>query len=490
VPLAPGVVGRPVPAGLVVVLGCAAQFMVVLDTTIVNVALPAMRAGLGLSAVVQQWIVEGYLITFGGFLLLAARASDLLGRRRVFLLGLTTFTASSLVGGAAASGSVLLAARALQGVGAAALAPASLSLITTTHPPGPARTRALAWWSAVRACAGSVGMVLGGLLTTIDWRLVLLVNVPIGVVIAAVAVTTLEPQAATGPARRVDTPGAQAATGPARRVDTPGALTATAGVGLLVYGVSTAAERGWASPGVWGPLVLAGALIAMFLVIELHSSRPLVPLGIFRHRGLWVSNLVMAGLGMVMTSTVFFLSLYLQQAEGYSAARTGLAMVPLSIVVACSSLLTRRLRARTPPPVLVGVGGLIAAAGVGWLSYLPAHVSYPTTVLGPTVVIGLGFGLMVLPITVAATADVSPQDAGLASGLVNMGRQLGVGDRSRVPSHRGRRGGNRGTSGSAARGRARVRRGAPRRGRDYGMRGGGALLLLAGRGSATGLRQR
>jgi EmrB/QacA subfamily drug resistance transporter len=399
-----------VPLGAVVVIACVAQFMVVLDTSIVNVALPAMRAALGLSTTGQQWVVDGYLITFGGFLLLAARASDLLGRRAVFQAGLVVFTLASLAGGFAVSGPMLLAARIIQGAGAAALAPASLSLITASQA-GHQRTRALTYWSVAASSAGAAGMVIGGVLTAeLSWRWVLFVNVPLGIALLAAATACLLP-AAPAAGRR--------------RIDVPGALAVTLGAGVLVYGISQATTSGWSSAAVIAPLASAAVLIAAFTVIERRSAQPLIPLAIFGRRNLRTANLVAALLGVVMTSTIFFMSLYLQQVLGYSALRAGLALVPWTLFLMAGSFASRRLVAFRGPRVLLVCGALITAAALAWLSRLPDQPGYLAHILGPTIVAGIGMSLMVLPVTVAGTAGVEPRDAGLASGLLNTGRQVG-----------------------------------------------------------------
>ena len=399
-----------VSAGVLLVIACLAQFMVVLDTTIVNVALPAMRTGLGLSTVDQQWVVDGYLITFGGLLLLAARAGDLFGRRRVFQWGLVIFTLASLAGGFADSAAVLLAARFVQGVGAAALAPASLSLITASFPVGPARTKALGVWSATAASAGAVGLVVGGLLTTLSWRWVLFVNVPLGVGLFAAAAWSLLPHTAADLKRRLDV---------------PGALAVTVGVGGIVFGISEATIKGWGSATVIGALAAAVVLLALFLVIEMRTKQPLMPLRIFRYRSLSTANTVMLCLGIVMTSTIFFLSLYLQQAEGYSALKTGFAMAPLSVLLTVGSLVARRIIARTGARSMMIAGAVITTVGVAWISRLPLESSYVVHILLPSIVIGTGMSLTFLPVASVATTDLPARDAGLASGLVNMGRQIG-----------------------------------------------------------------
>jgi EmrB/QacA subfamily drug resistance transporter len=400
-----------VPLGAILAIACVANFMVIIDTSIVNVALPAMKAALGLSPAQQQWVVDAYLIAFGGFLLLAARAGDLFGRKAVFEAGLVVFTAASLAGGLASSPAMLIGARVIQGVGAAVLGTSSLSLLTASHPEGPSRTHALSLWAAVGASAGAVGLVLGGVLTAVlSWRYVLFVNVPIGIALLASAAAGLTPS----PPR-----------GERARLDLPGALAATVGVGALVYGVSQASIDGWGSAPVVAALAAAAVLLAAFGFIEARSEAPLVPLGIFRQRSLAVGNAVMAGLGMVMTSGLFFLSLYFQQIVGYSALRTGVAMVPTSVMLALGPLAARRLLPRFGPRSLVLSGGILATVGLAWVSQLPDHPNYATQSLGPLVLIGVAIGLMMLPLAASATAGIEPRHAGLASGLFNMARQLG-----------------------------------------------------------------
>jgi EmrB/QacA subfamily drug resistance transporter len=384
--------------------------MVVLDVAIVNVALPAMRAGLGLSANGQQWVVDGYLVTFGGFLLLAARAGDLLGRKRVFQAGLAVFTLASLAGGLAANEAMLLAARFVQGAGAAALAPVSLSLITASHADARQRSRALALWSAAASVSIAVGLPLGGVLTAgLSWRWVFFINLPIGIALLAAASVYLVPAA---PAQR-------------RPLDVPGALTATLGATALVYGISRATSEGWGSPAVVALLAVTAVAYAAFVLIEMRCAYPLVPFGIFRHRNLRLANLVMASLGIEMTSLAFFLSLYLQQILGYSALRAGIYIVPWAVLTAAGAFASRRLITVIGARSLLTWGALITAAGFAWLSGLPAQPAYLSHVLGPIVLAGTGMGLMVFPVTVTATSDVAPRDAGLASGLVTMGRQIG-----------------------------------------------------------------
>ncbi|WP_261557810.1 MFS transporter [Frankia tisae] len=404
-------VRRPhVSLAAVVAIACTAQFMVVLDTTIVNVALPDMRRALGLSVADQQWVITAYLVTFGGFLLLAARAGDLLGRRLIFQLGLIVFSLASLAGGLAQNGETLLAARAVQGLGAAALAPASLSLITASHTDPDERTRALSRWSAAASSAGAAGMVLGGVLTdALSWRWVLFVNVPIGVGLLLASVRLLAPSHP----------------GPRRRLDYPGAVIVTAATAALVFGISRATQSGWGSVEVIAALVGAAVLLVLFTLIEVRVAEPLIPPSIYRHPTLRIANLITAVLGALMTSTIFFLSVYQQQLLGYSPLRTGLSLIPWTLVLVAGTFAARRLMPLLRPVPLLVVGSLFTAAGLAWLAWVPDRPAYLVHVLGPTLVAGVGMSLVVLPVTVLATSGVAPTEAGLASGLLNMGRQIG-----------------------------------------------------------------
>ncbi|MFE0044179.1 MFS transporter [Streptomyces albireticuli] len=405
--------GRPRSATAVLVLACAAQFMVILDVTIVNVALPAMRAELRLDAAGQQWIVNAYTLGFAGLLLLGGRTADLVGTRRAFLAGVVGFTLASLAGGLATGGGPLVAARAVQGAGAAFLAPATLALIMRTFTEPAPRARAMGAWSVVTAAGGAVGAVVGGALTEYaGWRWVLFVNVPIGAVLLTAALLYV--------------PAAGGGRGGARRLDLPGALTVTAGLTALVHGTIGSETHGWGSPHVWGPAGAGALLLAGFVVIESRVAQPLVPLAILRHRGLAVANplvMAMSGAGFSMW---FLLSLYLQQNLGLGAVEAGLCFVPGSLAIIVGARTATRLVARTGSRPLVVAGMALSTAGFVWLSRIGgAGGGYADEVAGPFVLASLGFGLSLMPAMVAATSGTDPAEAGLAAGLVNTSRQVG-----------------------------------------------------------------
>ncbi|HTW09273.1 MAG TPA: MFS transporter [Acidimicrobiales bacterium] len=405
---------RQFPDWAVLLVCCAAQFMVVLDFSIVNVALPAMRHSLGLSTTGQQWVVNAYALTFAGFLLWGGRAADLLGRKRVFLTGLGLFTFASLVGGFAQTGAELVGARALQGIGGAVLAPATLSLLTTTYTDTRSRAKALGVWSATAASGGAAGALLGGVLTQlVDWRAVLFVNVPIGIALLALASQALRPAAA------------RAAT-TVRDLDLAGTLTGTAGLTVLVYGIVSTDTHAWGSAHTVGALLVAAALLATFVAVEARfASNPLMPLRIFANRSLSAANAIAVMVGAVLFGSFFFQSLYLQQVNGYGALRAGLSFLPQALVTLATSLSVARLVRRTGPRRILAVGPLIAAGGLLWLAQLRPGSGYLADVLGPFVLIGVGMGTCFVPMTLAATSDVAPRDQGLASGIVNTSRFVG-----------------------------------------------------------------
>ncbi|MEJ6000870.1 MFS transporter [Paucibacter soli] len=409
----PATLLRPgVPAWVAVLIACIASFMVVMDGAIVNVALPSMRAELGLSAVQQPWVVDAYLLCLGGFTLLAARASDLWGRRPVLSAGLLLFTGASLAGGLADSPALLLAARALQGLGGAALATSTLAVIVAVYPGGPARGRAISWWAASSALAVAMGVVLGGVLTAwAGWRWVMFVNVPLGLGLCWGVRRALARPA----------PGASAP-----RLDLPGAVSVTAATGSLMLGISQAASLGWRSVSVLGALAAAGLLLLAFWRIESRSSRPLIRLGVFAERNVSLGNLVVMGLGACLTASTYFCSLVLQQGLGQSVLQAGLQLLPMSLALAVAAMASRALM-DAGVRHLPFYGGVVGALGLAWLSWrLQALGLQETALTGPTVVTGLGLGLMLMTATHTALDGVPAADLGLASGLFNTARQLGA----------------------------------------------------------------
>ncbi|WP_298993015.1 MFS transporter [uncultured Pseudokineococcus sp.] len=403
---------RDVPHWMVLVVAATAQFMVILDVSIVNVALPSMRTDLDLSTAGLQWVVNAYALAFAGLLLLGGRAGDLFGRKRVFLLGVGLFSLASLVGGFAQTEAWLVAARAAQGVGGAVLAPATLSLLTTTYTEPGERARALGVWGAVGGAGGAMGGLVGGVLTeALSWRWVLFVNVPLGVLLAAGAAWALV--GSTPVVRRL------------RDLDVPGSLTVTLGLTSVVYGVVSAETRSWTSAVVLVPITVGLALLALFVVVERHAPRPLVPLAIFRRRALSAANGVALTVGMGMFSFWFFMSLQLQRVYGFDALGAGLAFLPASLTLIAGSMASTRIARRTGPRPLLVVGPLVSASGLLWLSTSSPSGSYLGELLLPTMLSGLGIGLTMVQLAAAATAGVPGEQAGLASGLINTSRQMG-----------------------------------------------------------------
>jgi EmrB/QacA subfamily drug resistance transporter len=407
--------GRQVPVWMpswaILAICCMAQFMVVLDVAIVNVALPQMRQDLGLSVTGQQWVVNAYTLTFAGLLMVGGRAGDLFGRRRVFMLGLGLFTFCSLIGGLAQSGAWLIGARAAQGVGAAILAPSTLSLLTTRFFEPAERRRALGAWSATAASGAAIGVLAGGVLTDLlNWRWVLFVNVPIGIVLLAGAWLALSES-------RVDSAH--------RSLDLPGALTMTAGLSILVYGIVSTDTHSWGSPQTVTTLLAGGILLLAFVFIESRAAHPVVPLSIFKMKTLSAANGIAVTVGAALFGMYFFLSLYLQQINGYSPLKAGLAFLPAGLATMGGALTAARLVARIGPRRQLVIGLLLAAAGLAWMSTVSAHAGYFAHVFGPVLMVGVGLGLSFVPMTMAATTGVPPHEAGLASGLVNTSRQVG-----------------------------------------------------------------
>jgi EmrB/QacA subfamily drug resistance transporter len=387
------------------------QFVIVLDASIVNVALPSIGRALDLSQDDLSWVVNAYVLTFGGFLLLGGRLADLLGRRRMFIIGLILFGAASLAGGLSTSEWQLITARAIQGLGAATIAPAALSIVTTTFTEGKERNTALGVWGAVAGAGGAAGVLLGGVLTQyLGWEWVLLVNVPIAFGAAFLSPRLLEES-------RDDR---------APSFDIPGAVSVTAGLALLVYALVDAEQAGWGSTKTISLLALSVALLAAFVVIESRTEYPLVPFSIFRLRTLRGANLVGLLVGMSLFSMFFFISLYLQQVLGYDPLKAGLSYVPLSVLIIVSAGVASNLVTRIGfKPVMV-TGMLFVAAGLLWFTQVSAPGgTYVADVLFPSMLVAVGLGLSFVTTTIAAVTGVEPARAGLASGLINTTQQVG-----------------------------------------------------------------
>src|SRR3954447_12328779 len=389
------------------ILCCLAQFMVILDVSIVNVALPSIREDLGFTAANLQWVVNAYTLTFAGFLLLGGRLADLLGRRRVFIAGLLLFAGASLVGGLSTSQGMLIGARALQGLGGAIVAPATLSILTTTFAEGAERNHALAWWGAMGAAGGATGVLLGGILTDLlGWEWIFFINVPIGVGAALAAQRLIDEG-------RLDVAGR-------RHFDLAGAVTVTAGLVLLCYGIVRTDVKGWDSIETLGPMAAGLALIGVFLLIEGRlSARPLMPLSLFRSRTLTGANVVVFFLGASIFAMWYFVSLYLQQVLGYSPIDAGLAFLPMPIAIAIGSTLAGRSVVRFGAGPLLTVGMAMAAGGMLLFARLPVDGSYFADVLGPGLLVAFGLGLSFVPVTIAAMIGVRAEESGLGRGRVN-----------------------------------------------------------------------
>jgi EmrB/QacA subfamily drug resistance transporter len=392
---------------------CLAQFMVILDVAIVNVALPSIRDGVGVSATGLQWVVNAYTLTFAGLLMLGGRAADLLGRRRMFVAGIALFTGASLLCAVAQSPGLLVAARALQGIGGAIVSPTSLSIITSSFEEGPERNRALGMWTAVAGLGATSGSVLGGLLTSgLGWPAIFLLNLPVGVLVLALG--------------RRSIPADEPVALQRGHFDLSGALLVTAGLISLTYGIVRTESLGWSAFGVLGPLAAGAALLALFALVEGRLARvPLIPLAVFRLRQLRTSNLVVLLLYSAQFAMWFFLTVYLQQVLGFSALEAGLAFAPLTLAVVAGSSVAPRLVARFGVRVALTIGMLSGAAGLTLLSGVDVGGDYVTQVLPGGVLATLGLGLSLVPATIGAVQGVDRSQSGLASGLLNTSRLLG-----------------------------------------------------------------
>jgi EmrB/QacA subfamily drug resistance transporter len=402
----------PRAKNLALLLLAMTQFVIVIDASIVNIALPSIGRALKFSQTDLSWVVNAYTLTFGGFLLLGGRLADLMGRRRMFIVGLLLFSGASLVGGLAQSEPWLIAARAVQGLGGAIVSPAALSIITTTFADGEERNRAFGVWGAVAGAGGAAGVLLGGVLTSgLNWRWVLFVNVPIGLLCAFLAPRLLLESRA-----EVQT----------RSFDLPGAVTVTAGLSLLVYALVDAVNVGWGSTATLAKIAGALVLLAVFVAIEMRQRAPLMPLSIFRLRTLRGADTVALLIGMSLFSMFFFVSLYMQQVLHYSALKAGLSYLPLAvgIILSAGAASVGVTRFGFKPVLLTGL--LFVAGGLFWFSRVPpTGGSFAADVLGPSLLAAVGLGLSFVPVTIAAVTGTRPHEAGLASGLVNTAQQVG-----------------------------------------------------------------
>jgi EmrB/QacA subfamily drug resistance transporter len=390
---------------------CAGQFMLVLDISIVNVALPTIQRHLGMSQAELQWIVTGYTLTFGGFLLLGGRMADLFGRRRMFMSGLALFASASLVGGLAQSGTMLIISRGVQGLGGAMVSPAALSLLTTTFHEGPERNRAIGVWGAVAASGGAVGVLMGGILTeAVTWRWVFLVNVPVAASVIALAPRVL----------------AEGRGQSSHRPDLPGAAAVTAGLVALVFGLSEGGQHSFSNPRAWVALLAAAVLLAGFVAIERRVADPLLPFRIFRTPTVAGADLGMLALAAAMFGMVFFLTLYLQVILRLSPIQTGLAWLPMTVCIATSAQVATRFVARVGVKPFFAGGLILAGAGMALLSGISPTGSYVADALPGLVLVSLGMGLAFTTSTVAATAGISDGEQGLASGLLVTSQQVGA----------------------------------------------------------------
>jgi EmrB/QacA subfamily drug resistance transporter len=389
----------------------AAFFMTVLDVAIVNVAIPSIETDLKISETTVQWVLIAYAITFGGFLLLGGRMADLLGRRLIFLVGLTLFTVASLACGLANSAAVLIGARAVQGIGAAIISPAALSIVTTTFEEGAERNKALGIWGALGGSGAAAGVLFGGILTKyLGWEWIFFVNVPVGALVFALTPAFV-------PESRADLGH--------RRFDAAGALTVTSGLALLVYAISKAPDVGWSSTRTILLLLVSVALIGVFGLIELRNRAPLMPFGIFRIRSLLAANIVGFLLGAVIFANFFVLTLYVQQVLGWSALKTGVTFLATAGTTVIWAGVAQALTTRFGPRPVIVIGLLVLAGSMGWYTQIPVSGHYWPDLLPAYITFALGLAFAFVPVTIAALAQVAPQDAGLASGLINTNQQIG-----------------------------------------------------------------
>jgi EmrB/QacA subfamily drug resistance transporter len=394
------------------ILACLAQFMVILDVSVVNVALPSIREALGFSEDGLQWVVNAYTITFAGFLLLGGRLADLFGRRRVFVGGLVLFSLSSLAGGLATSQGILIGARLVQGLGGAIIAPASLSLLTTTFTEPAERNRAVGIWGAMGGAGGAAGVLLGGILTDLlSWRWILFINIPIGLIAAAFAARLLtesyNPQAT-------------------RNFDLAGALSATIGLSLLVFGIVRTDSTGWGNASTLAAIIAGVVILAGFLINEGRFAKvPLMPLRLFASRSLTAANVIILFVGGTTFAMWFFFSLYLQQVRGYSPLHAGVIFLPMTLAIVACSVLVSRIVIRVGAKRLLIFGMALLTTGLALFATIGSHSSYFGGMLLPSLVTSLAIPFAFIPSTITATSGVAPQEAGIASGIINASRLFG-----------------------------------------------------------------
>src|SRR6478736_5849758 len=402
---------HPVSPWLVLVLICFAQFMVVLDATVVNVALPSIQKDLGMTEANLQWVVNAYTLVFGGFLLLGGRAGDLLGRKRLFLGGVVVFTAASLLDGLAQSSGMLIGARALQGLGAAFISPAALAIITTTFEEGAERAKALGVWAAIAIGGSAIGLILGGALTQLlSWPWIFFVNVPVGIAVFLFSLRDV-------PESRDETAH--------RSFDVAGAVAVTGGLMTLVYAIVEAQQDGWTSARTLGLFALAAVLLVAFVVIELRSKAPLVRLSIFRVRSLTAANITMFLVASGLFAMFFFNTLYIQRVLGYGPLAAGLAFLPFTGGIMVSAGLASKFAPRVGVRPVAIFGMVVTVVGMALLARISADGSYAVDVMQALVVTSLGLGFVFVPITLIATTGLDDEDQGLASGLFNTSQQIG-----------------------------------------------------------------
>ncbi|MBV8258804.1 MAG: MFS transporter [Actinobacteria bacterium] len=384
--------------------------MTILDVSIVNVALPSIKNSLHVSDSSLQWILVAYTITFGGFLLLGGRAADLLGRRLIFMVGVALFSAASLVCGLAGSIGVLIAARTVQGLGAAIVSPATLSIITTTFEEGAERNKALGIWGAMGGSGAAAGVLFGGILTKYaGWEWIFFVNVPVGALVLALTRSIVRESKVEGE----------------RSFDVAGAVTVTAGLALLVYAISKAPDVGWGSGRTIGELVGAGALLAAFAAVESRAKAPMVPFSIFRTKTLAGSNAAGFLLGAVVYANFFILTLYVQQVLGYSALKTGLTFLATAGTVIPVAGLSQALVTRIGVRPVMTLGLALITAGMFWYAQIPVHGAFAGDLLPGYLLVGIGMAFAFIPVSIGALAGVAPHEAGLASGIINTSQQIG-----------------------------------------------------------------